>query len=358
MANNKQDPGILLYCAKSLHPLINDLNRSAQHILKRNDIEDIHDLRVASRRIRAVIDSFEKHLPKKQVKTWKKGIRAITKSFGKVRDIDVQLDLINRLYAELEDRKIRSGVRRVRLRLEQRRKAKQEHTAGNTKTLLESAVIIDLSEWVTAILSEYEEGPAFSSGLYQLGYQQIQSRLDDFLFYEVFIFDSSRIKELHAMRISAKKLRYALEIFSELYAHQTDFALKVTKKAQDYLGEIHDCDVWIEFLPKFMQKEHERIKEFYGYTRPYRRIRPGIEYLIDNRKQERQALYQAFLNDWKKWKMEETWLNLRKVIFLTSLETQAAPQQEEQIDEHESGAGPIQTNDENAPPSGEDAATS
>jgi hypothetical protein len=33
-------------------------------------------------------------------------------------------------------------------------------------------------------------------------------------------------------------------------------------------------------------------------------------------------LYKQFINDWKRWKIKETWLNLRKVTFLTSLEQQ------------------------------------
>jgi len=324
LAGKKEDTSILRYCANTFSPHIADLGKAAKNIIKRDDIEDIHDLRVASRRIRSVLNSFSDYLPKKQYKNWIKDIQAITKAYGKVRDIDVQLDLINKVYSATEDKNIKSGIRRVKLRLEQKRKSRQDKTTQQTRVLLDSAAIIELSDWTKSILEEAVEESVFSAELYQLGYKQIQNQLDEFLFYEVFIFDSHRVEELHAMRISAKKLRYALEVFSDLYSREIDFALDITKQAQDYLGEIHDCDVWIEFLPKFMEKEFERIKNFYGYTRPYRRIRPGIEYLIENRKKERERLYQLFLKDWKDWKLKETWLNLRKVIFLTSLESQTA----------------------------------
>jgi len=327
LANKKTDLSIQYYCANALRPHIDDLAKSAERILKRRDMEDIHDLRVASRRIRAVLDAFDDCLPKKQLKKWKNDVRSITKSYGKVRDIDVQLDLINEVYSEAEDKKIKSGLRRIRLRLEQKRKANQEKTAKKAGLLLKSSVIIDISNWVQTILSVGYGDIEYSPELFQLGYKQIQSRLDEFLFYEVFIFDKNRVEELHSMRISAKKLRYSLEVFSDLYQHETDFALAVTKETQDYLGDIHDCDVWVEFLPKFMEKEYKRIKEFYGYTRPYHRIKPGLEYLISNRKTKRQELYAAFIQDWKEWKLKETWLNLRKVIFLTSLETQSQPTQ-------------------------------
>ena len=342
MANKNDDRSILRFCAKSLQPNVKALGKSAQQILKRSDIEDIHDLRVASRRIRAVFDSFSAFIPNKKLKIWKKDIRAITKSFGAVRDLDVQLDLINGLYQNVDDRKIQAGLRRIRLRLEQKRQAKQEHTTENTKALIESATIQDIDAWVDAILNTTAEDEPYSPGLFQLGYQQIQNRLDEFLFYEVFIFDSQRVEEMHAMRVTAKQLRYCLEIFSDLYRQETDFALNITRKTQDFLGEIHDCDVWIEFLPKFMEKEFQRIKSFYGYTRPYRRVRPGIEFLIADRQKERERLYRSFLKSWKQWKLNETWLNLRKVIFLTSIETQAHPELESPTENSTSTDGNVE----------------
>ena len=323
MRNKSEDPGILAYCAKSLKPNLLNLSKSAQYLQSRSDIEDVHDIRVASRRVSAVLDSFSDHLPVKKAKAWKKEIGSITKSFGKVRDIDVQLDWIKEILSKIDDKKLSDGIRRIKLRLDQKRRERQDHTTEATASLLESAAIQEITQWVNTILSSGKESVQFSPSLYQLGYKQIQNRLDEFLFYEVFIFDTQRVEELHSMRICAKKLRYALEVFSDLYMHETDFAQDITRQAQDYLGEIHDCDVWIDYLPKFMEKEFTRIKEFYGYTRPYSRIRPGIEYLIANRQEERQRLYRDFLKDWKKWKLKETWLNLRKVIFLTSLEMQS-----------------------------------
>lgn len=320
MANKKEDPSILRYCANALNPFVKDLEKSAKFVLKRNDIEDIHDVRVASRRISAVLDAFNDHLPNKQVKAWKKDIRAITKSFGKVRDIDVQLDLINKIHEGTTDSKLRPGLRRIKLRLEQKRQQRQEETTQKTRSMLEHPTIAEISGWVDSTLAADQTEDQFSFDLYQLGYKQIQNRLDEFLFYEVFIFDAQRVEELHAMRIKAKKLRYALEIFSELYKQETNFALKISKQAQDYLGEIHDCDVWINYLPNFMEKENQRIRAFYGYTRPFRRIRPGIEFFITDRQKERNRLYKAFLREWKEWKLKESWLNLRKVIFLTSFE--------------------------------------
>ena len=328
MADKREDKSVFYYCVKSLLPNIQTLNKTARKILKRSNIEDIHDLRVSSRRIRTVLETFSEYLPNKKIKSWEKDIRAITKSFGSVRDLDVQIDLITDIYKSIEDNKIRSGLRRIRLRLKQKRQQKQADTKKITELILDSASIVEMDTWAEAVLENSGSEMFFSSELYRLGYKQIQTRLDEFLFYEVYIFDPDRVEELHQMRINAKQLRYALEVFSDLYKQETDFALDISRQAQEYLGLIHDSDVWIDFLVEFMNKEMKRIKDFYGYAGPYNRIKPGIEYLIKNRKRERSRLYQAFLKDWKDWKFDETWLNLRKIIFLTSLETHHQPPEE------------------------------
>ena len=115
--NTKEDKNIIFYSANSLLPNIQTLNKNARNILKRSDIEDIHDVRVSSRRIRTVLNIFTEYFPNKKIKTWQKEIRSITKSFGGARDLDVQMDLIDEIYKAAADNKIRSGLRRIRLRL-------------------------------------------------------------------------------------------------------------------------------------------------------------------------------------------------------------------------------------------------
>jgi CHAD domain-containing protein len=329
MADKKEDVYIIQYCAKSLLPNIQTLIKSSVKIQKRSNMDDIHDLRVASRRIRTILDVFSDHLPNKKVKNWEKEIRTITRSFGQVRDLDVQIDLINNIYKSTENPGLRSGLRRVRLRLKQKRQQRQTDTSEAISLIINSTSIAEMETWTKAVIEKADDEVFFSAELFQVGYKKIQSRLDEFLFYEVFIFDPDRIRELHQMRIKAKRLRYALEVFSELYQLELDFALDITRQVQEYLGNIHDCDVWISFLPEFMKKEMHRVKTYYGYSSPFSRIKPGIEYLIKDRERERTRLYKSFIKEWKKWKFDETWLNLRKVVLLTSLETPHPPIHEE-----------------------------
>ncbi len=57
-----------------------------------------------------------------------------------------------------------------------------------------------------------------------------------------------RVRQLHDMRIAAKRLRYLFEFFAPCFRPRFKGLLKQFKQLQDYLGEIHDCDVWVDYL--------------------------------------------------------------------------------------------------------------
>ena len=74
------------------------------------DIEFVHDMRVTSRRLRATMDNFADCFPKKPFKKHYKKIKAITRTMGAVRDLDV---LIVRFQNELTNL---TGVERADIR--------------------------------------------------------------------------------------------------------------------------------------------------------------------------------------------------------------------------------------------------
>ena len=112
------------------------------------------------------------------------------------------------------------------------------------------------------------------------------------------------------MRIAAKKLRYTLEIFAPVYPGEFKSWLKIIKQMQDHLGEIHDCDTWIDFLPFFLESEKAFTMEYYGHSRPYNRIIPGITIYLQNRQSTRLRLYQEFVEYWDAQQKKNTWLKL------------------------------------------------
>ena len=85
-------------------------------------------------------------------------------------------------------------------------------------------------------------------------YWHISLRLDDFLSMQKYVYLEDEKEKLHEMRIFAKKLRYTMEAFSPLYRNNLKEEIRNIKDYQDALGELHDCDVWLEYIPKFIAK--------------------------------------------------------------------------------------------------------
>ena len=308
-------PQIFDFAAKVITQNISNLQKAIQGFHKRNNIEDIHDLRVSSRRIRVALEIFRQFLPSKKIKVWERSIRKVTKSFGDARDLDVQLDFIRSFYHRNDDPIFKPGGRRLILRLNQRRENSQQLLHQTLEELDKDSTLQKMLGVLKTPTTEIKMTSTPEPSLYLLSFDVINKRLEEFLFYEIYLPYPDHVKELHLMRIAAKRLRYTLEIFSSLYFDRLEKPLEVIRLVQTNLGEIRDCDVWLNYLPNFLEKERSRVLKYFGNPRPYRRLIPGVQMLQENRRVERDTLYNTFLKNWKKWHQVEIWSNLRQTIF-------------------------------------------
>lgn len=67
-------------------------------------------------------------------------------------------------------------------------------------------------------------------------------RLEELLSFSGALLDPSHIRQLHDMRIAAKRLRYSLEMFAVCFPESGEL-LKQLTDMQERLGAIHDLDV-------------------------------------------------------------------------------------------------------------------
>ena len=292
---------------------IQALQQEIEGVRLAQDIEYIHRMRVASRRLRSALPIFSGCYPARKVMTWTRGVRKITRALGIARDTDVQIDLVKQVFSSLPATTLQPGLRRLILRLSQQRVKLQAKVLLAVDELTGSGLVADMTNQFNESLAHFPETLPNTHTLYQLGFDSLNLRLDEFLNYEQYIYFPERITELHAMRIAAKRLRYEMEIFAPLYPEELKSYLQVIRKVQENLGNIHDCDVWAITLPQFMEKERQRILKFYGTQRPFNRLVPGIQYFQQNRLAERKQQYEIFLQDWEKWKTYGLWEEFRSV---------------------------------------------
>jgi hypothetical protein len=109
------------------------------------------------------------------------------------------------------------------------------------------------------------------------------------------------------MRIAGKKLRYIMEIYKKAFNKRLDEALRTVRSVQTLLGDIHDCDVWIEAIEEFTQQERQRTIEYYGHEAPFGRLRPGFEFLRDERTTHRRKAFDELVRLWKNLEAQGFW---------------------------------------------------
>jgi CHAD domain-containing protein len=310
----KIQKAICIFGAKFLLKQVNALESEMEGALVGNDIEYVHRMRVASRRLRNGLDCFKDCLPAKKFKKWQDEIRKTTRALGTARDLDVQIELLNHLYDDNLDTQYKPGYSRLLLRLKQRRTKAQKKIHKRISKLRDRDILKKMQIWLEEQTADLEDIYLYTPSLYQRAFIAINDKLEEFLSYQQDILSPENIDHLHAMRIAGKHLRYTLEIFAPIYDKAVLPHVQVMKHIQDQLGVIHDNDVWVTWLPKFIDKEQTRVEDYFGSTGPFIRLRPGLEYLIEDRKKVRAGEYQSFISYWQNLQTENAWAALRDII--------------------------------------------
>jgi CHAD domain-containing protein len=309
MMAEKLDESICGFGAAIMLEQLTAINAEIRGVQAAADIECIHRMRVASRRLRAAQEYFDICLPGRTAGKFEKAIRSITGSLGKARDLDIQIDSFRKFQILADQSAYQPGFKRLLLRLYQRRILAQQEVIASVTEINTNPVIIRVEDLLNKFPPQENHKP-FSLSLRILAHNAILDKLKEFLSYAPFVHLPEKKVELHAMRIAAKKLRYTLEIFAPIFPGELKNWIKVTRQFQDQLGEIHDCDVWIESLPYFLETERVFTIDYFGHTRSYNRIVPGIMVYHENRQSTRQRIYQEFVLSWDSMQKKRIWGHL------------------------------------------------
>jgi CHAD domain-containing protein len=279
------------FAARALDKPLRSMQRESDGVRQNEDIECVHRMRVASRRLRNAFDLFADELPAAARRPWQKRLQGVTKALGAARDLDVQLAFLQeymnaRIGARAKDR---PGLEHVRATLTARRAAAQQDVLKALDRLKASDVLRGLAGWVQKHRRGRDGRIACADKLRVEAGRAVRQRLGALLAYAPYVEEPKAAKELHALRIAAKHLRYTLEAYAPLYADALKAQIQWGRQLQDWLGEIHDCDVWQEELGALLQ----------GLDQPRARLAAGIQHLRHERSERRQAVYEEFRAAWR-----------------------------------------------------------
>lgn len=279
-----------------------------------SDIEPIHRMRVASRRVRTALILFGDYLPPKKAPEWRKQLSALSRALSVARDLDVQIDVLIAELRELDELRNRPGLRRLLLRLRQQRLRRQRRVLTALKEVEKRGTLTDMETRLTAMNPRLPEAGEDTTRLFDLADARGKASIDSLLVYESSLQQPDQVQAHHAMRIAAKRLRYTLETFAPLFDGGLDEFIQELRRCQTYLGDIHDCDVWLDFLPAFETREHRRMEKYLGHTRPFKKLQPGLTFFAEDRRAARVKRFEQFGRVWEAYRTNGLWERLADAL--------------------------------------------
>lgn len=281
------------------------LQKHRASVLESGSVDSIHKMRVTTRRLQASLDLLQTRADPLKARKLKRNLREWRQRLSEVRNYDVFLELLEKetgsrrskqqfesLIARLQERR-ESRAAKIRKYLERRSTGKiasklglSVEPAGEVADAIASPEDIEAEPDTSvsdAALDETqghespgantETGEESSSvktktdalddeaAIITRAAERLEQRLAEFQALAAQSHATTDPAEFHQLRIAAKRLRYLLEIVSELGHGDASRALVPLRTLQDRIGDWHDLEaleeeiITIVYRRKFI-KEH------------------------------------------------------------------------------------------------------
>jgi inorganic triphosphatase YgiF len=214
--------------------------------VREGDAEGIHQMRVGLRRLRAALSLFKNIVQDPQTERLKTDLKWLTEQLGPARDYDV---FVKESIAPLESMPRKMGVGALKADLRKRRadgfaKARSAVNSGRYRQ-----IVLDIVLWLAGGAWTKNPDPlrkglrtqpvnAFAREVLDQRTKKIVKKIKKL--------ESLDARHRHKLRIAIKKLRYATEFFSSLFADAKKERKKFGKeleKLQRSLGTLNDIRV-------------------------------------------------------------------------------------------------------------------
>jgi CHAD domain-containing protein len=254
------------------------------------DPENVHQLRVATRRADAALRVFRDCLPGRIYRTARNRLRTIRKAAGDARDWDVFLDSVQTRLADADVIEAPALDFLLAYGLGQRNAA----TPAIEK--LEQDEPETFEEFIALLREEirqpaHHHSPATLAALARMMISDRLDRLDQSTSE-----DLKDYEKLHEVRIAGKRLRYAMEIVWECFVPRfKDELYPLVEQMQETLGRANDSHI-----------AHTRLvglrEQLKSWPQSIERVKAGLEKLIRVHQRKLPAERRKFLDQWKMWK--------------------------------------------------------
>jgi CHAD domain-containing protein len=276
------------------------------------DIEELHDMRVPVRRMRVTFEIFGESFDAKQIKPHIKGLRAVGRALGRVRDLDVFMEKAERYLTSLPEEK-HSGLDPLFRAWQDQREKRRVRML----TYLESDEYKSFLHKFNKFVNTPGDAVRKDARDYHVPHLvrhaapiMINTRLGAVRAYDE-ILSAATIEQLHELRIEFKRLRYIVEFFREVLGEEAKLIIDEIKDVQDHLGDLNDADVACQILSDFLDEWESRQQNIPLNERE--NPEPIVAYLAA-RHAERHHLMTTFGETWRHFERPEFRRNLALAV--------------------------------------------
>jgi CHAD domain-containing protein len=260
--------------AERMHVVWQLLEKSAER--SETDSVCVHQLRVATRRAAAALEAFAGLLSEKKQEKFRKLLRKLRRKAGNARDLDV---LSEGLQSEVSNG---SAPLVILTRMVEDRRAAQDSLREARAKMKSRGMPARTTRWIDRLRwREAAREPTFQAAARSGLDREVE------LFFSQLPADAAEPAVLHELRIRAKRLRYAIEIFAAvLPGNLRESVYPQVVRVQTDLGEINDRRTAMGKLEEWRRRTFSR---------------PGRRFLDERLAQEAARLEEqraAFLKWW------------------------------------------------------------
>jgi len=205
------------------------------------DPEDVHQMRVATRRLRASLQILAPLYDEQTIARFRRGLRQIAQALGLVRDRDVFLEHEQSYQAGLPEEQ-HAGLEPLLASMREERVAARRELLAD----LEARRYARFKQTFAAFVSTpgVEVAPLSETGLplrvRDRAGSLLWERYEDWRAFEVLVPEGDE-EALHAARIAGKRLRYTIELFADAFWPRAEELLAPLTLLQESLGLIQDA---------------------------------------------------------------------------------------------------------------------
>jgi CHAD domain-containing protein len=254
------------------------------------DIEELHDMRVATRRMRSIFQIFGDFYHPRVTKTFRKNLISVGRALGRVRDLDVSLDKAYQYQNSTSETEFEGLAPLIVSWNDERQMARK-----NLLAFLDSNLYNDFKYDFEIFLQTPGLGAKKSkktkinpTKVNEIAPVLILRCLSSVRAYDPIIREAD-FRQLHQLRMEFKTLRYTMEFFREVLEKSVNRLINEIKGVQDHLGDLNDADVTCQYLTAILANKNNLPGEI--------EIK-AIQKYLDTRKADRTDLFISFPEVW------------------------------------------------------------